>query len=97
MKNILHSLCHGRVPGWHKNSSGVAKTKTLTRKIENERLYFASIMSDEDFKRFKKLEHLHAERHSIKYMDTYINAFKMGAMFMFAVFVGEDEHDFEEF
>lgn len=97
MKNILHSLCHGRVPGWHKSSSADAKSKILTQKIESERAYFASVLSAEDFKKFRKLEKLHKKYNSIKYIDTYINAFKMGAMLMCAVFGGENENDYEEF
>jgi len=90
MENILHSLCNGHLPGWHRHRSGIEKTKALTQKIEKEQQYFASILSDDDFKRFKKLDHLHGKRNAIKYMDTYINAFKMGAMLMCAVFMGEE-------
>ena len=96
MKNILHKFFHGQV-NWSSQCSDTAKTKAITHKIESERLYFASIMSDENFKRFKKLEKLHRERNSVKYMETYINAFKTGAAIMCALFAGEDEHDDDEF
>ena len=97
MKNILHKLCRGTLPKWESNRSATEKEEALTKKIESERKYFSTIMSDENFERFKKLEHLHRDRHSIRYMDTYINAFKMGAMIICAVFMGEDEKYDEEF
>ena len=90
MKNILHKLFHGQMPKWDSSRSSTAKMEAINQKIVSEREYFSTIMSAEDFDRFIKLERMHRERNSIKYMDTYINAFKTGAMIMCAVFTGEE-------
>ena len=52
-----------------------------------------SIMSAEDFERFKALEALHYECHTRRYRNTYTNAFKLGVMLMCAVFMNDDEED----
>jgi hypothetical protein len=91
MKNILHELQRGHIPGWDSrmNTNTVA-AKELNEKIKREREYLRFIMSPEDFRRLEKLESLHRERHSILYKNTYSNAFKLGVMLMCAVFMGED-------
>jgi len=97
MKNILYKLFHGQTPKWDSNNSAAAKAEAIKKRIASERHYFSTIMSDENFTRFKKLERLHRDRHSIQYMDTYINAFRLGAMIMCAVFMGEDEqHEYDD-
>ena len=91
MKNILHELFHGRVPGRDCNAPANPKVDELTQKIKSERQYFASIMSDANFKRFRKLERLHCKKNYLHYMDTFTNAFKLGAMLMCALFADEDD------
>ena len=90
MNNILYKLFHGQMPSWSSSNSATAKIEALTQKIASERKYFSTIMSAEDFDGFQKLERLHGKRNSIRYMDTYINAFRTGAMIMCAVFFGEE-------
>ena len=97
MKNILHELFHGRVFGRSGHDPANPKTDELTQKIKREQQYFASIMSDANFKRFKKLGHLHCKRHSLQYMDTFVNAFKLGAMLMCEVFMGDDVQKQEDY
>jgi hypothetical protein len=94
MNNILHRLFHGKMPKW--DNSSTKKTEELTRQIAIERQYFSTIMSDENFKRFKKLERIHSKRNSIKYMNTYTNAFKTGAMLMCAVFMDEETEIYDK-
>jgi len=60
MKKILHDLYHGRIPGWDSRIS-ITETDEIREKTLSERRYFASIMSAEDFERFKAWEALHRE------------------------------------
>jgi len=55
-----------------------AETDEVREKIRSERRYFASVMSAEDFERFKSLESLHGEGHKIRYSNTFISAFNLG-------------------
>ena len=55
-----------------------AETDEVRAKVRSERRYFASIMSAEDFERFKRLEALHAEGHKIRYNNMSIRAFNLG-------------------
>ena len=55
-----------------------AETDEAREKIRGERRYFASIMSAEDFERFKDLEALHGEGHKIRYSNMFIRAFNLG-------------------
>jgi len=63
-----------------------SETDEMREKIRSERRYFASILSAKDFERFEKLDALHGEGHAIRYENTYINAFKLGALLMCAIF-----------
>ena len=92
MKKILHDLYHGRIPGW---DSAISTTKNdeTREKMLSERQYFASIMSAEDFERFKALEALHRECHERRYRNTYTNAFRLGVMLMCAVFMNDEGAD----
>ena len=55
-----------------------AETDETREKIRCERRYFSSIMSAEDFERFKALEALHGEGHKIRYNNMFIRAFNLG-------------------
>ena len=55
-----------------------AETDEVRQKIRSERRYFSSIMSAEDFERFKALEILHGEGHKIRYTNMFIRAFNLG-------------------
>jgi len=55
-----------------------AETDVVREKIRSERHYFASIMSAEDFERFKDLEALHGEGHKIRYSNMFIRTFNLG-------------------
>ena len=59
-----------------------AETDEIRKKIRSERRYFASIMSTEDFERFKNLETLHGEGHNIRYRNMFIYAFNLGVAFI---------------
>jgi len=89
MKKILHDLHHGRIPGWDSISS-ITETDEFREKTLSERRYFASIMSAEDFERFKAWEALHREGHARRYRNIYTEAFKLGVMLMCAVFMNDD-------
>ena len=95
MTKILHELYHGRLPRGDRSVNG-PQLDVTREKILSERRYFASIMSGEDFERFKALEALHRECHDRRYRDTYTNAFKLGVMLMCAVFMNDDINDKQE-
>jgi len=97
MKNLLHELYHGRIPGWNSRFHNNTETDAIREKIRSERKYFVSGMSPEDLKRFKELETLHHHLHSNRCKNTYINAFKLGVMLMCAVFMGEEQKNDDEF
>ena len=92
MKKILHDLYHGRIPGWDSRICMNSETDEIREKIRSERRYFASILSAEDFERFKDWEALHREGHARRYMNTYTEAFKLGVMLMCAVFMNDEEN-----
>ena len=85
MNKILQDLYQGHIPG-KQSSHANAETATLAEKIRSERRYLASIISDEDFERFKSLESLHNAWHKQHYMDTHLHAFRTGVMLMCALF-----------
>jgi len=89
MKKILHDLYRGRFP---KGDHGVntPQIDATREKILSERQYLASIMSAEDFERFRALEALHRECHDQRYQNTYAKAFKLGIMLMCALFMNEE-------
>ena len=89
MKNILHDLHNGRIPGWDSRAYFNSETDETREKIRSERRYFASILSAKDFERFEQLEALHGEGHARRYANTYSSAFRIGVMLMCAVFMGE--------
>ena len=90
MNKMIQDLRHGRIPGWDKQVYS-AETDEEREKIRSERQYFASIMSEKDFERFRQLETLHAEGHARRYANTYASAFKLGVMLMCAVFTDGDD------
>ena len=90
MTKILHDLYHGRFPRGDR-SGNTPQIDATREKILNERRYFASVMSDENFERFKALEALHRECHDRRYRNAYTNAFKLGVMLMCALFMNDDE------
>ena len=96
MKNFLHELYHGRFPKWESNRNN-PEIDILYKKIKREREYFASVLSAEDYERFKALEKLHKASHAIRDKHICINAFRMGAMHICAVLFGEDEKFDDEF
>jgi len=90
MKKILHDLYHGRMPGWDSTIS-TTETYEFREKTLSERQYFASIMSAEDFERFKAWEAMHREGHTRRYKNTYMKAFKLGVVLMCAIFMNDEE------
>jgi len=92
MNKILHELYLGRFPRGDR-SVNTPQLDATREKILCERKYFASIMSAEDFKRFKALEALHRDCHAQRYKNAYTNAFKLGIMLMCAVFMNDDGRD----
>jgi len=90
MKKMLQDLYHGRFPRGDRSVNN-PHIDANREKILSERRYFESIMSAEDFERFKALEALHRECHDQRYRDTYTNAFRLGVMLMCAIFMDEDE------
>ena len=97
MKNLLNELYHGRIPGWHSQFHTDGEAEAIREKIKSERQYFASILSGEDFKRFKALGVLHKECHSRRYKNMYSSAFRFGVLLMCAVFFGEEQENNEKF
>ena len=91
MKNILHEIYHGRFPKWDENSDD-PKSGVLFKKIMDERRYFKSILSPEDYERFKALEKLHRAEHSIRDKRMCANAFRMGALHICTILFGEEEY-----
>jgi len=89
MKNILHELYNGRIPGWDSQAHSNIDNDAFYEKVSSENRYFSTIMSKKDFERFKKLHKLHKENHAIRYRNVYTKAFRLGVMLMFAVFTGE--------
>jgi len=93
MKNLLHELYHGRIPGWDSQIYSKSELEEITQKIQRERKHFKNIMSERNFDKFRELEALHAESHAIRYEYVYTNAFRLGVMLMCAVFMGGDGTD----
>ena len=90
MKNILHELYRGNIPGWDSQSNAHIDSDAFHEKLASERKYFASIMSKKDFERFTALEKFHKESHAVRYKKVYTHAFKLGVLLMCAVFMGEE-------
>jgi len=97
MKNLMNELYHGRIPGWHSKFHADDETEAVRERIKKEKQYFASILSDADYKRFKAFGLLHKECHDRRYKNIYANAFKFGVMLMCAVFIGEEKEYDDEF
>jgi len=90
MKNLLHELYKGRIPGWDSQVHSPESDEIL-KMIRHERKHFKNIMSDRNFEKFKELEALHGEFHARHYENVYTSAFKLGVMLMCAVFMSEQE------
>ena len=78
MNSILQDIYYGLLNAF--NHRAEPETHDIRQKIRSERRYFASILSPEDFERFKNLEALHGESHTIRYTNTFIRAFNIGVM-----------------
>ena len=89
MKNMLNELYNGRIPGWDRKPHSKTDYHAFLEKVTSENKYFSTIMSKEDFKRFKALQNFHKEFHTTGYKNTYIKAFRLGVMLMFTLFIGE--------
>ena len=92
MKNLLHQLYTGRIPGWD-SQVHTTETDENREKILAERRYLMSIMSPKAHASFKKLEILYAQSHARRYENVYSNAFRLGVMLMCAVFIDGDDTD----
>jgi len=94
MKNFLHELYNGQVPKCNMKATKVSSEEdALWNKIKNERQHFAFVLSAEDFERFKDLEKLHKASHAIRDRRICADAFRLGAMHICAIFMGEETEE----
>jgi len=93
MMNILHDLYYGHISGWERRIVRTAKENAINEKIKAERRYFTEKMSDEDKKRFDKLENMYTQSHATDDLRIFTHGFRLAAMLMCAVFMGEKPED----
>ena len=86
---ILLDLYWGRVSATERKIKFTDKENEVYKKIEEERQYFSFSMSPEDYERFEAFENLLDEVQGMTDISTFIYAFKLGAMLMCDVFMGE--------
>jgi hypothetical protein len=92
-KNIFYELQNGYAPTDEQRINKTPEEINIGNKIEEERKYFSTIMSDEDFKRFTALEELNVRIGSFEDTRTFARGFRMGAKIMCAVFMDDETKD----
>ena len=88
MNKILQELYHGRI--WERRTNMTPEEMAILDKIQEEKQHFSGILSAGDYKRLENIEALYRKLHSLDDMVTYIHAFRLGAMIMCVVFIGEE-------
>ena len=91
MTKILQDLYCGRISGWNRNIRMTPEKMAVNNKIQAEKQHLSTILSSDDFTHLDNLESLFCESHGLDDMDTYIHAFKLGALFMCAVFMDNED------
>lgn len=90
-KSILHELFNGRIIP---NQTAVSKNPQYTLisdKINVERDFFKSILSDEDFARLENIEGLFADMTTMQDEEVFAFGFRLGAALMIDVFANKNE------
>ena len=90
MNDILHKLYFGQVSRWECRANRSVEENNIEKKITLEKKYFKEILSDEDYKRLNELESLQGDIRGFEDMRTFNYAFRLGAMLMCSVFLGEE-------
>ena len=90
MKNELHNLYYGNVPGWERRRFRTEEHKAINRMIESEKHYFEEKMSLDDCQRFQALENLYTQAHGFDEVDAFCYGFKLAVKLMCSVFIDED-------
>jgi len=90
MRNILHDLYNGRFSAWERRPIRTEETKTLNRKIEDEKRYFMQKMSLDDCQRFEALEAMYCQASDFEQADAFAYGFTIAIKLMFAVFMNEE-------
>jgi len=90
MNKILSQfLSEKRQSYWEFHAQSTAEQIAANDKIDAEMKFFSSTMSAEDYKRLESVESLHDDITEITNIGTFNYAFRLGALFMCAVFMGE--------
>jgi hypothetical protein len=93
MKKFFDELYRGRILGWDGN---ISFNDSIQKKINSENEYFSTILSVEDFKRFKALASLHGNNHAARNRKICVNAFKLGVTLMYAVLTENNGDSFDD-
>lgn len=83
--SILEALFHGKIDPWGRELMHSPKRIELVQKIQDEKAYFTGKMSDDERKRFERLEDLYGLANEDDEADIFAHGFTLGVLIMQAV------------
>lgn len=90
-RTFVNDLYYGRISPWERKRSRRTQGAGLNARIEQEKAYFARILSKEDCGRLEQLENLYMMQQEEERLESFYQGLKIGARFMEAVFCPEEE------
>lgn len=90
-RTFVNDLYYGRINPWERKRFRRTQCAELNTKIEREKGYFAGILSKEDYNRLEQLENLYTMQHEAERLESFYQGLKIGARFMEAVCLPDDE------
>lgn len=79
MKNLLKQLYRGEINPGEKIAVQTPAYQSLNRKINNEKMYFQSVLSASDAKRFDALSDMELKRSCADAFENFVYGFRLGA------------------
>lgn len=89
-RTFVNDLYYGRISPWERKRVRRMQSAGLDARIEQEKAYFARILSKEDCSRLEQLENLYTMQHEEERLESFYQGLKIGARFMEAVFCSDD-------
>lgn len=90
-RTFVNDLYYGRISPWERKRTRRLQGAELCARIEQEKAYFARILSKEDCGRLEQLEDLYTMQHEAERLESFYQGLKIGARFMEAVCRPDDE------
>lgn len=78
MKTLLQQLYSGEIYPSEKIVVRTSEYKELNRKISDDKIYFQSVLSADDRKRFEDLGDMELERSSSYAYENFVHGFRLG-------------------